>query len=423
MLMWSKNAEQELIRILQGLIRLDSSNPPRNERGVAEYIKSILDDNGIPSQIIEKIPNRSNIVAIVKGDDSEVPILLISHIDVVPVKDEDWSFDGFSGDIVDGFLRGRGTIDTKQLTAMELLALLLIIREKKPLKRTVIFIATADEEGGSTNGMQFLSEEYPQFFPDAWVLNEGGGFVVTQNGKDYRLCTCGEKGKFSVGLTMHRKDERGLFCSNDQMMSRINNLLHRLSSYESPEIITDVMDTFRKTIAEKEYSDRTIQNLWDYGIRNDMQILSFDFAGDDTSLADTIELKIDFKTIPGITEDECRELFSTLLGNENTSWEVTGFRDGYLSKVDCDFAVELKDISEKLDPETKFLPIIALGNTDGRFIAKDVFGYSPMLADMPFSKILSMIHNKDECVSLPSLSYGGRVIYEVLHKLVLEGPK
>lgn len=422
--MWNKDTEQELLQILQDMIRLDSSNPPGYEKAVAEYIKNIFDEAGIPSRILEKVPGRSNIVAVVKGEESETPIMLISHLDVVPVNEEDWSFGGFSGSVVDGFLQGRGTIDTKQLTAMELLALLLIMREKKPLKRSIIFIATADEEGGSTYGMQFLTEEHQHFFRDSWVLNEGGGFIVNQNDIAYRLCTCGEKGKFSVRIKINREADNGIPGRNNRMMEKANNLLHRLSGYESPEIMTEVMDVFRKTIAEKEYSDQTIQNLWDYGIRNDMQILSFTIDTDsDTAPADGLELKIDFKTIPGTTEDECRELFCTLLDGEDVSWEVTGFTGGYLSEVDSSFAAALKDVSGKLDPGTKFLPIIALGNTDGRFIAKDVFGYSPMLADMPFSKILSMIHNKDECVSLPSLFYGGRVIYEVLHKLVLEGPE
>ena len=424
--MWNKAAELELVRILQDLIRIDSSNPPGNEREVAQYIQQLLDENEIPSRIYEKAPGRSNIVAVVEGEEDAHPILLISHMDVVPVEQDEWSFDGFGGEISDGYLQGRGTIDTKQLTAMELMALLLIVRENRPLKRSIVFIATADEENGSTYGMEYIAEEHPELLRDSWVLNEGGGFIVSQNESRYRLCTCGEKGKFSVRITMKRTDAQGKTISIGQLMEQINDLLHRLSAYESPEIITEVMDCFRRTITEKEYSDQTIGNLWEYGIKNDMQIVSFDFeaanldARDSSAPEEDLELNVTFKTIPGIDEEACRNLFNSLIADAPVSWEVTDFTGGYLSEVDSSFAVALKDVSEQLDPGGRFLPMIALGNTDGRYIAENVYGFSPMLEDMPFSKILTMIHNKDEKISLPSLAYGGQVIYEVLHRLTID---
>lgn len=424
--MWNKTAEQELIRILQEMIRIDSSNPPGNERNVAEYIQKTLGENNITSSLYEKRPGRSNIVAVVEGVEDAHPILLISHMDVVPVKQEEWSFDGFGGHIRDGFLQGRGTIDTKQLTAMELIALLLIVRAKKPLKRSIIFIATADEENSSTYGMEYLSEEHPELLRDSWVLNEGGGFIVNQKESRYRLCTCGEKGKFSVRITMKRTDVKGNTISGGLLMKQINDLLHQLSAYESPEIITEVMESFRQTIKENEYSDQTIRNLWEYGIRNDMQIVNFEFdaASLDAVISsvptEDLELKVDFKTIPGVDEVACRELFSSLIADAPVSWEVISFTRGYLSEVDSSFALALKEVSEQLDPGALFLPMIALGNTDGRYIAENVYGFSPMLEDMPFSKILTMIHNKDEKISLPSLAYGGRVIYEVLYRLTID---
>src|SRR5512132_3844692 len=104
---WPK-AQQEVVQFIQDLVRIDTSNPPGNETKAAEYVKAVLDREGIPSQIFEKVPGRGNLVARLKGNGSKKPILLMGHLDVVGVEREKWTVDPFGGVVKDGYLYGRG---------------------------------------------------------------------------------------------------------------------------------------------------------------------------------------------------------------------------------------------------------------------------------------------------------------------------
>src|SRR5262249_15407226 len=126
---WSK-AQTEVIDILAGLVKIDTSNPPGNETKAAEYLKGILDKEGIPSQIFEGAPGRGNLVARLKGNGKKRPILLMGHTDVVGVERDKWTVDPFGAVIKDGYLYGRGASDDKGMTATCLEVFLLLHRLK-----------------------------------------------------------------------------------------------------------------------------------------------------------------------------------------------------------------------------------------------------------------------------------------------------
>lgn len=118
----------------------------------------------------------------------EAPLILMSHTDVVAAQASQWKFPPFEAQEVDGYIYGRGTVDTKQLTAMELTAFLALKEKEIPLKRDVYFLATSDEESGSAYGLQwFLDHEITvgettktgrELFRGSDVISEGGGFPV-----------------------------------------------------------------------------------------------------------------------------------------------------------------------------------------------------------------------------------------------------
>lgn len=420
MSLWNSDAERLLKEILQNLVRIPSVNPPGDESRVIQYLRERLEEAGVPCQVFEPAPGRANLVAVVEGRRRDMPVLLLSHIDVVPAVEEEWNFPPFSGDEVDGVIQGRGTVDTKQLTAMELVALLLLLKEEKTPERTVIFIASADEEGGSRYGMEYLTREQPQLFPPSYVLSEGGGFVVSQDGRDYRLCACGEKGNLTVTIWIPKCGRDNTPRTGEELLTALNEVLFRLSGYQSPTVLTPVMERFRRITGEAPYTDRTLKNLWEYGTRHGMHIRSFNLTGRDLAEGPA-ELVVDFKLLPGMTQKAVERLFAQLLAGLDVTWTAEGYDGGYLTDLDNDFARLLQRHSQQWDPGVEFLPMIALGSTDGRFIRSNVFGYTPFLRDLPFRTVLTMVHGKDERITLPSLFYGGRVLYETLRGYVLDG--
>src|SRR3990172_4470321 len=152
-------SRDEAVQNLQAMIRIDTSNPPGNESKLAEYLKGILDKEGIASEIIAAEPGRGNLIARIKGNGRKKPLLLMGHSDTVGVEKEKWTVDAFTGLIQDGFVYGRGALDDKSGVAGMLQVFLMIHRQKIPLDRDIIFLAEAGEEAGGEVGIDFLIEK------------------------------------------------------------------------------------------------------------------------------------------------------------------------------------------------------------------------------------------------------------------------
>ena len=165
---------KEAIELLSRYLQIDTTNPPGNElKGVA-FFANILDKERVDYKIYEATPGRQSIKATIPGTGEKGPIMLLNHIDVVPVQADQWSFNPFSGEVKDGFIHGRGALDMKGQGIMELLAFLDVKRKELTPCRDLIFLAAADEEAGGKNGVEYLLENYPDDFKVDFVLNEGG---------------------------------------------------------------------------------------------------------------------------------------------------------------------------------------------------------------------------------------------------------
>ncbi|HIC94749.1 MAG TPA: M20/M25/M40 family metallo-hydrolase, partial [Anaerolineae bacterium] len=174
---------EEVTGYLRHLVRFDTTNPPGNETPAARYLAGILEGAGFEVTLLESAPGRGNLIARLEGTGEERPLLLLSHLDVVPAEREEWERDPFGGELVDGYIWGRGTVDTKQLTAMELMVLLLLKREGFVPRRDIILAATADEEMGGRYGLGWLLETHPQLLDCEYAINEGGGIGIDFGGR------------------------------------------------------------------------------------------------------------------------------------------------------------------------------------------------------------------------------------------------
>ena len=133
----SKTLAEEALAHLKKLVAFDTTNPPGNEMPAARYLEDVLKKEGLEPVVIESAPQRGNVVARLRGDGSEKPLLLLSHLDVVPAEEEHWELPPFAAEEKGGYLYGRGTVDMKQMTAMSLMALLVAKRKNLQLKRDI----------------------------------------------------------------------------------------------------------------------------------------------------------------------------------------------------------------------------------------------------------------------------------------------
>jgi acetylornithine deacetylase/succinyl-diaminopimelate desuccinylase-like protein len=166
------NADAELLR---EYIRIDTSNPPGNERPGAEFLARVLRDAGVEPEIIESAPGRANVYARITGKRSGEGLLLYNHIDVAPASPEGWTEPPFSAAVRHGMIYGRGALDMKGIAIAQLLAFVEVAKSGRQPERDLVFLATADEERSGRFGAEWLLKNRPEIFDGiAYAINEGG---------------------------------------------------------------------------------------------------------------------------------------------------------------------------------------------------------------------------------------------------------
>lgn len=166
-------AEAELLR---DYIRIDTTNPPGNERAGAEWLAGILRANGVQPELIDSAPGRTNLYARIKGKRPGEGLLLLNHIDVIGADGKQWKRPPFSADIFLNEIYGRGALDMKGTAICELRAFLDVAKAGKQPERDIAFLAVADEEIGSgALGLGWLVEHRPDVLDGIrYAVNEGG---------------------------------------------------------------------------------------------------------------------------------------------------------------------------------------------------------------------------------------------------------
>ena len=179
---WERYQDQA-VQLLQDYLRIDTSNPPGNELQAADFFHRLFNEQGIPNTVFTYAPGRANLYAILKGDGSLRPLILLNHTDVVRAEPKNWKVPPFSGEILDGELYGRGALDMKDEGLLQAMVMLIAAREKLPLKRDLVFLATADEEVGDS-GSAWIIENHPELVRQAeYLITEGGSNLIHQGGK------------------------------------------------------------------------------------------------------------------------------------------------------------------------------------------------------------------------------------------------
>ncbi|MFD1738941.1 M20/M25/M40 family metallo-hydrolase [Bacillus salitolerans] len=410
--------EKESIELLQKIIKLNTTNEYANEEIAAYFLKEVLQKEDIDSQIIYSPEGRANFVAKLNGRSNEAPLVLLSHVDVVAAKEEEWTCPPFSGQIFDNKLWGRGTLDTKQLTIMHLIAFMQLKRNNRQLRRDVYFIATADEENGSKQGMEFLAQKHPEFFQGATVLSEGGGFTITGNQGNHLLFASGEKGTARILVTAIGDAENQAIVKLSAVLQELMNYKFDATEYEIQSLYSAGFIEKLKSSAKTE-DTKLVHQLYEY-ISLPTAMVEWMGAIPETG-GETIPTKaqalIEIRTLPYQNEEFSKEMFSNFFSHFDVDWKLLFFQKGYESNVNSVILQLFKDQSSKYGVEANWIPFTALGKTDGRFIgelANDIYGLSP--TKIPFTEVLKRVHNKDECIELDSFLYGVSLMIDVVER-------
>jgi acetylornithine deacetylase/succinyl-diaminopimelate desuccinylase-like protein len=226
-------------QLLQNLIRFDTTNPPGNEAACAGYVRSLLDEAGIPSQIISWTDTRPNLIARLTGEGYAPPLLLYGHLDVVTTEGQMWAHPPFGGEIHEGYVWGRGALDMKGPDAMLISAFLRAHVESAELPGDVILCLVSDEEGGGDDGALFLMEQHADLFDGVrYALGEFGGFTFSISGKRFYPIMVAEKQVCWLKATLHGPAGHGSLVHHDTAAAKLGAMLSTLDRRRLPVHIT-----------------------------------------------------------------------------------------------------------------------------------------------------------------------------------------
>ena len=195
--------QAETTAVLARLIRFNTVNPPGNERAAIEYLEAYVREAGFETELLAAEHERPNLIATLRGHSEDGPTMVyLGHVDTVLAAAEDWQHDPWGGELIDGYLWGRGALDMKSQVAAEAVAAVTLARSGwRPAHGTLKLVFVADEETGGDVGARWLTEQHPDRVRCDLLINEGAGSPFEIDGTRYYGVCCGEKGIFRLRLT------------------------------------------------------------------------------------------------------------------------------------------------------------------------------------------------------------------------------
>lgn len=422
----AQSIEDEALDWLQSFVQIDTVNPPGNETRAVEFIARILEAEGIPYQTAESAPGRGNLWARLEGGD-EPALIMLQHTDVVPADPQYWTTDPLSGEIRDGFLWGRGTLDMKGTGISQLATFISLHRAGVPLNRDVVLVATADEEAGGLYGAGWLVEHHPEIFAGAGLLiNEGGN--GEQSAKEL-IFNVEVTQKVPVWLRLVAVDTpgHGSMPNATSSVTRIVDALGILRANPFPPRIVPAVDAMFQSLSlsaspewEEDFSN--IGNaINEPGFPEKLQAYSpflHALTRDTCSMtrlgaSNKINVvppeawaEIDCRILPDRPSDVFVDEMRDMMRDTGVNIEVIMAFTPAVSSTNTLLYRAIEKVTAERHPGSRVMPSVASGFTDSHF-TRDLgiasYGFDPIV--VPESEF-SRIHGNDERVNVAAFKRG-----------------
>jgi acetylornithine deacetylase/succinyl-diaminopimelate desuccinylase-like protein len=445
-----REVEGEVTRFLSDLIRINTTNPPGNESVAAKFLAKWLNREGLKCELFESARERGSVITRMKGTGEKPSLLLLSHLDVVAADAREWSVDPFAGVVKDGFVWGRGALDMKGMTAIEVMTMKLLKRNGDKLKGDVILAATADEEQGGLSGADYLLRNYPEKIFAPYVLNEGGGLAIpTQNRNVFTVQTA-EKGILWFKVKAKGTPGHGSMPNvADNAIMRMNKVIEKLGNYRSQVSLVPTVKRFLEEIARedavlKEPFSRLLANpeladeILDGLARTSPQLAEEVRPRLRMTIAPTIirggvkeniipsecETVFDCRILPGQKSAQTTGLIKTLLDDvdsEKLVFESLQVQEPSESKAETPLYDAIATVLREFEPNCGVTPMLTTGGTDSRFFRRKgsiCYGFQPMYPEVSSGKVIKLEHGIDERISIENLVFGTSVLYETVKKFM-----
>jgi acetylornithine deacetylase/succinyl-diaminopimelate desuccinylase-like protein len=430
-----------VLEIAQKLVRFETVNPPGNEKACIQYIAHLLHEAGLETTIFEPQPGRQSLLCWLKGDGSAPGFLMQGHVDVVGVTGQKWSRPPFAGDVAEGFLWGRGTLDMKGAVAMMLSAFLRAEHDETPLAGDVALLILADEEAGSPLGAKWITENHADLFEGVkYGIGEFGGYTQVIGGKRFYPIMVDEKVGCGTRVLIRGRAGHGSVPvrGNDSAMAKLGHTLTLIDTVPTPVHITPVARMQIEAIAagldgdlQQRYLDlldpaKTDAVLATLGADGEALYPIFHNTVSPTVVAASdkrnvipalVDLTLDCRLLPGMTQAQWWEELRAIIGREH-ELDLLFHVPREAHAPDMALWPLLTSILREQDPIGVPVPMLFPGGTDGRFFTRlgvQTYGFlpTPMPAGMT---AVQMIHKEDERIAVDALGFGTNAIHTLLKR-------
>ena len=422
---------EETIDLLQRLIALASVNDltpdSGNEEAAANLFESFFDGLPVDVERIEPHPGRTTLVVTLRGTDpSAQPLTFLGHTDVVPVDEKHWTHPPFAGEISEGSIWGRGSVDMLHLTAAMAVVTRRLAEEvarggTRPAG-TLTFVAAADEEARGRLGVPWIGEHRSDAFPwDAQLSEMGGAHIRGARGGDSVVVIVGEKGAAQRRLHVRGDAGHGSIplgrVSAVEMLAQVSRAL---SQAQWPQASDEIWAGFVRAFEfDSELEESLISGTYcgDYGEFGDLA--AYAHAVSHMTVAQTVvraggpinvlpssgELELDIRTLPGQSNDDVDRAITEALGElaEHVTIERLLSERATASSIDTKLYRAIEETLTQANPGAKVVPILFPGGSDlrvGRHKGGVGYGFGSCSSGATLGQVYSQLHSHDEHIAV-----------------------
>jgi acetylornithine deacetylase/succinyl-diaminopimelate desuccinylase-like protein len=435
--MTEDDLQTETTELLQELVRFNTVNPPGNERPAIEHLEQYVAKAGFRTELLAATEGRPNLIADLEGDEEGPTLCFLGHVDTVLADASEWRHDPWSGDLVDGFLWGRGALDMKSQVAAEAVAGVALARAGwRPRRGVLKLVFVADEETGGDVGARWLTETHPDKVRCDMLLNEGGGEMFEFGGhRRYGLC-CAEKGIFRFKITARgAAGHASLPRTGDNALLKLAPALSKLASqqpsYEMTDVPTALLEGLGEDPGDPGAALAKIASVEPALLPIVEPMFGVTLAPTMAHASDKINvipsrayLKVDCRVPPGLGEDAARRRIAEVLGDEadNVEIEFTEQVVGNQSPVSSEVTEAIDRWVRANDPDAATVPVILPGFSDSRWFREAfpdclAYGFFPQ-RHMSLLETGPLVHNADERIDVRDLGFAAGFYADIARDLL-----
>jgi len=440
--------------IFKQLIEINTTDSVGNVSTAAEAMAQRLRTTGFAASDIQVIgPNdrKKNLVARLHGTGRKKPVLLIGHLDVVEAKGSDWSTDPFQFVEKDGYFYGRGTQDMKGADAVLVTTMIRLKKEGYKPERDIILALTADEEGGKSNGVEWLVNHHRDLVDAEFVLNPDGGGVELENGKPVMMeMDATEKLYSDYQLKAVNPGGHSSLPVPDNAIYHIAEALSKLQRYRFPFELNDVTRAYFAQMSKTETGQKAADMKAILAIPPDEQAIArlsedplnnslmhttcvatrLDGGHANNALPQTARSNVNCRILPGHSIEETRQTLIKIFDDPQVTVGSVG-SDGEVQAESSlrksfppppllpDVMNPLRRVTQEIWPGTPVVPSMATGASDGVYTSPagmPTFGISGLALDVNDIRA----HGKDERLPEKSFYDGVEFYYKFLKAVTSE---